>query len=169
MNESAPAVEARQGPTPLRGWPQRLLHLAALVVGWGLFFWAWHDVLGKHWETEYLAWLVSGSLVVLPALTAAWILHNVGINRRKGPRKGMRDVDESYRSDWNGREVLADFAALARAPVVVIDVEGKRKVYRAGSVVPAVRWTVTQTPRLHAAASAAPSEGATEVAGGGAE
>ena len=166
MNEPAAAAEARLSPTPLRGWPQRLLHLAALAVGWGLFFWAWHDVLGQHWETEFLTWLVTGSLVILPMLTTAWVLHNVGIHRRKGPRTGLRNVDETYRSDWNGREVSADFAALARANVVVIDVEGKRKVYRAGGVVPTVPWTVTQTRHLHAAASAASNEGATQAAGG---
>ena len=35
MNEPAAAAEARLSPTPLRGWPQRLLHLAALAVGCG--------------------------------------------------------------------------------------------------------------------------------------
>ena len=166
MTDFSTAAEARLGPTPLRGWPQRLLHLAALAVGWGLFFWAWHDVLGQHWETEFLTWLVTGSLVILPVLTTAWVLHNVGIHRRKGPRKGARKTDETYRHDWNGREVSADFAALARASVVVIDVEGKRKVYRAGGLLPTVQWTITQAPHHRAAASAAPSEGATEVAGG---
>lgn len=166
MNEPAAAAEARLSPTPLRGWPQRLLHLAALAVGWGLFFWAWHDVLGQHWETRFLTWLVTGSLVILPLLTTAWVLHNVGIHRRKGPRTGLRKVEETYRHDWNGREVAADFAALARSSVVVIDVEGERKVYRAGGAVPTVAWTVTQTPHHGAAASAASNEGAAEVTGG---
>lgn len=165
MTEPA-AAEAHLSPTPLRGWPQRLVHLAALAIGWGLFFWAWHDVLGQHWETEFLTWLVSGSLVILPTLTIAWVLHNVGIHRRKGPRTGTRKADETYRHDWNGREVSADFAALARASVVVIDVEGKRKVYRAGGLLPTVQWTVTQAPHHRANASAAPNDDATEVAGG---
>ena len=166
MTEPAAAAEARLGPTPLRGWPQRLLHLALLVVGWGLFFWGWHDVLGQHWDTTALVWLIVGSLVLLPAMTIAWVLHNVGIHRRKGPRTGLRKVDETYWHDWNGREISADFAALARSNVVVIDVEGKRKVYRAGGVLPVVQWTVTQTPHHRAAANTAPNEGATEVAGG---
>ncbi len=112
MTEPAAAAEARLSPTPLRGWPQRLLHLAALVAGWGLFFWGWHDVLGQHWDTTALIWLIAGSLVLLPAMTIAWVLHNVGIHRRKGPRTGLRKVDETYRHDWNGREISADFAAL---------------------------------------------------------
>ena len=166
MTEPANAAEMRLSPTPLRGWRQRLLHLAALLVGWGLFFWGWYDVLGQHWDTTALIWLIVGSLVLLPAMTFAWVLHNVGIHRRKGPRTGLRKVDETYRHDWNGREIAADFAALARANVVVIDVEGKRKVYRAGGVLPVVQWTVTQTPHHRAAAGAGPDEGATAVAGG---
>jgi len=166
VTEPAAAAEARLSPTPLRGWPQRLLHLALLVVGWGLFIWGWHDVLGQHWDTTALIWLIVGSLVLLPAMTIAWVLHNVGIHRRKGPRTGLRKVDETYRHDWNGREIAADFAALAHANVVVIDVEGKRKVYRAGGVLPKVQWAVTQAPQHRAAAGAGPDEGATAVAGG---
>jgi hypothetical protein len=166
MNEPASAVEARLSATPLRGWPQRLLHLVALGVGWGLFFWGWHDVLGQHWDTTALIWLIVGSLVLLPAMTIAWVLHNVGIHRRKGPRTGLRKVDEAYRHDWNGREICADFGALARANVVVIDVEGERKVYRPGGVLPAVQWTVTQAPHLRAAANAVPKDDAAELAGG---
>lgn len=166
MTEPVATVDARLSPTPLRGWPQRLVHLVALAVGWGLFFWGWHDVLGQQWETEYLAWLVTGSLVILPTITVAWVLHNVGIHRRKGPRTAVRKVDETYRHDWNGREIAADFGALARASVVVIDVEGERKVYRAGGALPAVQWTVTQAPRLRATANAAPKDDAAELAGG---
>lgn len=166
MTEPAAADPARLSPTPLRGWPQRLLHLAALVAGWGLFFWGWYDVLAQHWETEYLTWLVTGSLVILPTLTTAWVLHNVGIHRRKGPRTGSRKIDEIYPRDWNGREISADFAALARANVVVIDVEGERKVYRAEGVLPMAQRAVTQTPQHRAATTVALNEGATEVAGG---
>ena len=168
MTGPAAADRARLSPTPLRGWPQRLLHLAALVTGWGLFFWGWYDVLGQHWETEYLTWLVTGSLVILPSVTVAWVLHNVGIHRRKGPRTGSRKIDETYPLDWNGREISADFAALARANVIVIDVEGEFKVFHAGGMLPAVPWTVTQTPHHHAASDAAPDDGATAVVGGGA-
>lgn len=167
MTEPAAAAEARLGPTPLRGWPQRLLHLAALVVGWGLFFWAWYDVLGQPWNTEYLTWLIAGSLVILPSLTIAWVLHNVGIHHRKGPRKGARGVDETYRHDWNGRKISADLPALASAGIVVIDIEGDRKVYRAAGAVPAVPWAVTQTPLHRPAAKTVPDESVTAAAGPG--
>jgi hypothetical protein len=164
MNESLAAPATPLGATPLHGWPQRLAHLVALAVGWGLFFWGWHDVLGQTWETEFLRWLISGSFVVLPLLTVAWVLHNVKIYRRKGPRKGVRPVEETYEHDWNGRVIVADRAALAGAGIVVIDVEGDRKVYHAGGATPATRWTVTRAPRHHVAADHAGDEDPTAAA-----
>ena len=163
MTDPAAADEARLGPTPLRGWPQRLVHLVALAGGWGLFFWGWYDVLAQSWDTETLTWLIVGSLVILPTVTLAWVLHNMGIHRRKGPRTRLRAVDESYRRDWNGREISADLATLARANIVVIDVEGDRKVYRPAGAHP-VRWAVTQTPQHRTASRVAPDEDSTEAA-----
>ena len=135
---SASVPNDRQRASPLRGWLQRLVHVVAVSCGWVLFVWGWHEVLGRPWDMRPLWWLILGSLVLLPLLTGAWILHNVGIHRRKGPRTGVRRVDERYRADWNGREVHADWAELAHARLVVIEVEGERKRYRnAGSPRPA--------------------------------
>jgi hypothetical protein len=167
MTEPVAAAEARLGPSPLRGWPQRLLHLAALAVGWGLFFWGWYDVFGQSWETEFLTWLVTGSIVILPLITIAWVLHNVGIHRRKGPRTGTRKVDESYRHDWNRRDISADFPALARASIVVIDIEGDRKVYRAKAAVPTTSKAATQAPHHRVAAGDATDGDATVAASPG--
>lgn len=162
MTEPAAAPGARLSPTPLRGWPQRLAHLAALLVGWGMFIWGWYDVLGQPWDTTALKWLIGGSVVVLPTLTFAWVLHNVGIHRRKGPRTSVRKVDETYRQDWNGREVSADMAALASASIVIIDVEGKRKVYRpAGES--ATPWAITRAEHA-ATGSTSPDEDPAETA-----
>lgn len=127
---SPAGVKRREGANPLRGWPQRVMHLLVVLAGWGLFFWGWHEVLGRPWDSRPLWWLILGSLVLLPLLTAAWILHNVGIHRRKGPRTGVRAVDESYRADWNGRPVKAQWGELANARLVVIQIEGEHKVYR---------------------------------------
>jgi hypothetical protein len=119
----------RQRASALRSWPQRLLHVAALLAGWAIFFWGWHEVLDRPWDNRNLWWLIAGSLVVLPAFTIAWILHNQGIHRRKGARQGVPHVNESYAADWNGREVRADWAALTSAHLVVIDIQDERKVY----------------------------------------
>lgn len=162
MTEPAAAPRARFSPTPLRGWPQRLVHLLALLAGWGLFIWGWYDVLGQPWDTNALSWLIGGSVVVLPTITLAWVLHNVGIYRRKGPRNSVRTVDESYRQDWNGREVCADLQALSRASIVIIDIEGNRKVYRPAGEITA-QWAVTRAPNA-LKDSASPDEDAAETA-----
>ncbi len=156
----APVPTDRFRATPLRGWQQRGAHFAALALGWALFVWGWVDVLSQSWDIELLSWLIVGSVVALPTVTTAWVLHNVGIHRRKGPRTKLRPVDESYRHDWNGREIAADLPALAHAPIVVIDVHGDRKVYRAAGS-PSVRVTVARDPRartVDAAGDGSPAE-----------
>jgi hypothetical protein len=129
VTTKAAAVGGRLRATPLRGWLQRLLHAVAVIGGWVLFAWGWSEVLGRPWDTRVLWWLIVGSFLILPLATSVWILHNVGIFHRKGPRTGVPTVDETYRQDWNRREVCADFQALASARIVVIDLDGERKIY----------------------------------------
>ncbi len=143
MTEPTAARQTHLGATRLKSWRERVLHLAALAVGWALFFWGWYDVSRQPWDTTALKWLVGGSLVVLPLFTVAWILHNVGIHKRKGPRTRLRDVDETYRHDWNGREISADLATVRSAPIVVIRVEGGRKIYTAAGKYP-IPTVITQ-------------------------
>jgi hypothetical protein len=64
-------------------------------------------------------------------VTVSWILHNQGIHRRKGPRKKVPAATLDYRVDFNGREVVADFPALAAEQCVDIAVAGGHKRYRA--------------------------------------
>jgi hypothetical protein len=129
VTTKATAAGGRLRATALRGWLQRLLHTFAVAGGWVLFAWGWSEVLGRPWDTRVLWWLIVGSFLLLPFVTTLWILHNVGIFHRKGPRTGVPTVDETYRQDWNRRDVCADFGALASARIVVIDVEGERKLY----------------------------------------
>lgn len=126
----------------LRGGLQRAAHLVGIVAGWVLFFWGWHTVLARPWDSDSLVLLILGSLVVLPLLTLLWILHNRRIHRIRGPRKTVPAAADDYAHDWNGREVQADWAALADARTIVVHVEGVRKIYRrAGSELPDVAAT----------------------------
>jgi hypothetical protein len=77
--------------------------------------------------------LVLGAVVLFPAVTLAWIVHNRNIYRRLGPRRGLRVVPVHYPTDFNGRTIDADWPALQQAQEVVIDIDadGQRKRYSA--------------------------------------
>ena len=76
------------------------------------------------------------TLFITSVLTLLWVRHNLGIFRRKGPRKGLPAVSEEIRSDSLGRTLdLPGYDSLKGAPVVVISREGDRK-----------RFTLTESP-----------------------
>jgi len=164
MTDPAPSRQPQLGATPLKSWRERVLHLVALAVGWTLFVWGWYDVSNQPWDTTALKWLVGGSLVVLPLFTVAWIVHNVGIHRRKGPRTHLREVDDSYRHDWNGREISADLATVRGAPIVVIRIEGGRKIYTAAGKL-ARPDTITRVERVAGAVVREPRRAAAADSG----
>ncbi len=168
----------RQRSSALDSWPQRLVHVLAVLAGWAIFFWGWHKVLGQPLDNPTLRWLIIGSVVVLPTFTIAWVLHNVGIHRRKGPRRGSAAITHTYAVDWKGRPVRADWAALGSAQLVVIYVEGENKVYLMSGAPSVPRLAAAQShqratrsvPRSAAAQShqratrSAPEERTTETA-----
>jgi hypothetical protein len=75
-----------------------------------------------------------GAVVVVPVITVSWILHNRGIHRRKGPRRSVPAATLEYRVDFHGREVLADWDALAAVQRVDIVVDGPSKRYVAHTI-----------------------------------
>jgi len=121
----------------LGGW-RRLAHGLAIVAGWVLFFWGWQRVLAATTDFSELRLLMIGAAIVVPVVTVSWILHNQGIHRRKGPRRHVPVATLAYRMDFNGREIVADFRALAEARRVDVVVDGALKTYRAqdGQAVP---------------------------------
>ena len=127
------------------GW-RRAVHGLAIVAGWVLFFWGWHRVLVGQPDFDALRKLVLGAAIVVPVVTVSWILHNRGIHRRKGARRSVPTATLQYRVDFNGREVAADFGALADVQRVHIVVDSATKRYRAGAD------TLVGPPRSAAAA-----------------
>ena len=109
----------------------KLVHLLALLAGWALFFYWWYEVAVQDWNRTQVALIIVVTLLVAPTLTAAWVLHNLSLFRRKGPRLGVRKVPLEYPRDWNGREIVADWAALGAADLVEVTVQDGRKFYRA--------------------------------------
>lgn len=114
----------------LRGGWQRLLHLVGVLAGWGVFGYWWYLVAIGDWDQTDVALIIFVTLIVSPTLTVGWVLHNLGIFRRKGPRMDQPKVDLEYAQDWNGRTVQADWARLRDAPVIAVTVDGPHKRYR---------------------------------------
>lgn len=130
---------------PLRNGAQRALHVLGLLGGWALFVYWWYLVAVDDWSRTDVALIIFVTLVVSPAVTAGWVLHNLGIFRRKGPRMGQPKVAVDYARDWNGRVVEADWAALAEAPVVAVTVDGAIKRYTAETAVAPAQARGTET------------------------
>lgn len=122
----AGARVSRQAQAPLP-WRRRLLHAFLIALGWLLFVWGWQRVTAGRPELGELRVLVIGVLIAVPIVTLSWVVHNVGIHRRKGPRRSVPVAEERYDADFNGRRIAADWAQLAGASRVDILVDGSEK------------------------------------------
>jgi hypothetical protein len=118
--------EAQQALPPLR----RLWHALLVIAGWLLFAWSWQRVTAGRPELGELRWLMLGAVAVVPVITIGWVVHNVGIHRRKGPRRAVPEVEMAYAADFNGRRIEADWSRLvdARHIDIVIHADAKRFV-----------------------------------------
>ena len=91
------------------------------VVAWAVFGVAWWLVLRRDpgsWLPDLAVPVVS--LVVVTVVTLAWVRHNLGIYRRKGPRRGLPAVDAPWTHDSLGR-ALSLPTGVATARIVTVD------------------------------------------------
>jgi hypothetical protein len=141
-----------------------LLHALIIGLGWLLFVYSWWLVLQQPRATDTLRNLIIGAVVIMPTLTVAWVLHNVGIHRRKGPRRAGAVVPLVYDVDFNGRHIEADWAALQSQRSVIIERDGNVKRYVGGGE--AGELTVHDPAAAIASTSAvpAPPQPATRIA-----
>ena len=111
---------------------RRLLHLLLIAAGWALFIWGWLRVTAGRPELGELRVLMLSALLVVPVLTLGWVAHNVGIHRRKGPRRTVPAAPPRPAVDFNGRRLTADWASLvaSRRIDIVLDGDAKRFVAR---------------------------------------
>jgi hypothetical protein len=72
-------------------WKQRFVLLAL----WASFVGLWYRVyfLTTINDVTGAATYLTGTLAVYGLIVSAWILHNIAIYRRKGPRTGLRHLD----------------------------------------------------------------------------
>ncbi len=126
MAVTAPAALASPG--------RALAHFIGVASGWVLFVLGWQRVAARPWDSHELWVLIVASSLVLPTLTVIWIVHNVGLYRRRSSRRRQaRAVEARYESDWTGRVIEARWSGLAQANRIYIDVGTQSKRYRAVS------------------------------------
>lgn len=104
-------------------------HAILVIFGWCVFggFWWFILLQPSHPPLSNIVWLLAGALVLLPALTLYWVLHNRGIYARKGPRRQVQVVETLYARDWAGRPVRAQFDRLRQSRLITIDSTNEEK------------------------------------------
>ncbi|MBF8259511.1 MAG: hypothetical protein HW377_1885, partial [Actinobacteria bacterium] len=84
------------------------LHALIVVCTWVLFFYWWSCVLPTTLLSDaalaILAILVVSLCTVV--LTLGWVRYNLGIYRRKGPRRKIPDAPERFVVDALGRDLV---------------------------------------------------------------
>jgi hypothetical protein len=68
--------------------------------------------------------------------TLVWVRYNIGIFRRKGPRKNLTDVAENHCTDVLGRRIEPlGPGSVKTARLVIVSLEGEVKRYEAAGEV----------------------------------
>lgn len=118
------AVKREDGP---RLWSafRDALHVLLILCVWALFFYWWGLVLPATFLPEAArALLYILSICLLASLlTLGWVRYNLGIYRRKGPRRNVPEVREIFDADALGRKIIhPGLAALRSARHVTVSV-----------------------------------------------
>jgi hypothetical protein len=123
---------APSGRGSMRDW----LHALIVVCTWVLFFYWWYIVLPVTLLSD-AAWALLAILVVslcTVVLTLGWVRYNLGIYRRKGPRRKIPEVSERVVSDALGRDLVhGGWEALRASRLIIVSVDdANRKTMSAG-------------------------------------
>ena len=98
---------------------------------WLLFVALWYRVYRITTTldiTNAITYVVS-IISVYGLLVTAWVLHNIAIFRRKGPRRGVRLLDYSAIHDRLGSYIVAA-ADIKEQKAITVTVSDGRKVFR---------------------------------------
>lgn len=103
-------------------------HVLLVAFGWIIFGAFWWVVLPRDLEAfSSIARLIAVALLLLPAITLYWVMHNRDIYDRKGPRRHVQRVAAPYTHDWAGRTVRGDFETLRQAREITIIITADEK------------------------------------------
>lgn len=109
-----------------------IFHSLLALLTWIFFVFWWNQVIpltsAYDAATAFLVIFLTIFLTSVPTLL--WVKYNVGIYRRKGPRKNLPDVSEERDTDYLGRRLdHPGHDRLKNAPVVFISQEGDKKIF----------------------------------------
>ena len=111
------------------------LHALIVVSAWVLFFYWWYCVLPATLLADAASAILAILVVALctVALTLGWVRYNLGIYRRKGPRRKIPDVSERVVADALGRDLVhGGWEALRASRLITVSVDGEnRKIFSA--------------------------------------
>ena len=117
--------------SPRMTWRDRIV----LVLLWLTFVGLWFRVYGITTLTDIKrAALLLGIVIGLYCVVVTyWVVHNIAIFRRKGPRKGVREVPFMSLHD-HLRRYLRYRADIKVAQTITVDIVNESKVFTAGLV-----------------------------------
>lgn len=124
-------VRSRRQHGPERSRRRDVVHDVVVVLPWLVVVWLWRRVVvvTDVADLSMVAVVLCVLVVLVAALDVAWVIHNVRIFRRKGPRTGQPAVTREYASDAAGRPVAADWTAVRAATSVVVDLVEDGKTF----------------------------------------
>ncbi len=108
------------------------IHALIAIFGWALFVHWWNRVLPQIDSRDAIIALIfiGFTFFITVMITLLWVRYNIGIFRRKGPRKNLPLVTENRDTDFLGRRIEQPGpGTLKTARLVVISVEGEVKKY----------------------------------------
>ncbi len=128
-------TDKKQNPSPTtpRVTINGILHALVTLLTWILFITWWNQVIPQvTTEDASMAFAVIFlTALICSIVTLLWIRYNVGIFRRKGPRKHLPPVSEEAEADYLGRRLdHPGHEYLKNAPFVVISREEDRKHFK---------------------------------------
>src|SRR3990172_1194126 len=109
-----------------------IFHASLVILTWILFVYWWNQVIPQvSVEDASMAFLVIFlTFLICSVLTLLWVRYNVGIFRRKGPRKNLPTVSEEREADYLGRRLdNPGYDLLKGASLVVFSREEDRKKF----------------------------------------
>ncbi len=109
-----------------------MFHSLLAVLTWILFFAWWNQVIPQITVDDAAAafLVIFLTVLIIMVLTLLWVRYNIGIFRRKGPRRQIPSISEERETDFLGRKLdHPGFDRLKRGRIVRVFREGDSKKF----------------------------------------